>query len=219
MVNSLRLSLIMLVSLLLIAGYSQPAAADNCSSAADCANVVQGTSVLAIILSILLGATASKYSRPSKGKGKDGPIPKKYQKDVDKAIERAKKLKGNKDFIKKFNETVTKLGGSADANTYAEIIDNMTIHSANTSRDPQINKEFNAEQSAHAADPTFEPGNAYSKVGDPGKNVYIRNERMGQGADAIGNTIVHEAAHIAGAPGNPIAEIAIKGIEQASGFK
>ena len=87
--------------------------------------------------------------------------------------------------------------------TRTAIVHNITINSANTSRDSRIKKEFDAEQIARTKDPTYKPSHAYTKVGDPELNTYIREERMAQGVDAIANTIVHEAVHLAGVVGSP----------------
>lgn len=146
----------------------------------------------------------------------DGPIPIQYQKDVDKAIQNARNLKNNNEFVNKFVQIVNLYGGNANANTYGAIVDGITINDANTSQDPRIKNQVNADNVAYEKDPKFKLANGYSKPGDPARNIYIREERMVQGADAITDTIVHEATHLAGVGG--LGELAIQEVEQASGF-
>jgi hypothetical protein len=148
----------------------------------------------------------------------DGPIPVQYRRDVEKAVQNAKNLKNNNTFISKFVQIVNQLGGNANANTYGAIIDDIKVNDANTSQEPRIKTQVQDELKSFDADPKFKFSNAYSIVGNLAHNIYIRQERIAQGVDAITNTIVHETAHLAGVGGNLLAEINIQEIEKASGF-
>jgi hypothetical protein len=149
--------------------------------------------------------------------GNDGQIPAAYMANVKAAIEIAYRLKDKPQFPTIFTDTVSKLSGqSLTAWAYIEALDKMVINLAETSRNPKIKKELADDAEAHRRDSNYKSPGALSLVN--GKDVWLREFLLRQGQKAIVGALIHEAAHLVGAPTNPLAEIALDRIHNAAGY-
>jgi hypothetical protein len=149
--------------------------------------------------------------------GHDGVIPPKYQAAVRNAIEIAWRLITNPAFVETFRDTVAKLRGkSASEDIYATALNKMIINSADTAKNPRIMTELKADKAAVQKDRSYQQPPAYSLV--DGTDIWICEWQLAKGDRAVAASIIHEATHLAGAPNNPIAEMAIDRIHQAAGI-
>lgn len=131
--------------------------------------------------------------------GSDGPIPPNYRSKVDKAIDLAYMLNDNARFVEVFRETVSKLSGKdLQRDVYLNALDKMVIHYAETSTDMRIQKEMKEDAEKRKKDPKYSPPAAFSFAN--GNDVWLREFQLRKDAEAIAGSIMHEAAHLAGAP-------------------
>lgn len=94
-----------------------------------------------------------------------------------------------------------------------DALDRMVINLAETSKHPKAVAFIAEEARALAEDPKFQQSPAASVPN--GKLVWIRQAQLQQPAEVIAGTLLHEAAHLAGAPGNLLAEFALEAIHNA----
>lgn len=149
--------------------------------------------------------------------GRDGVIPAKYQAAVRKAIEIAWRLGTNPAFVEAFRDTVSKLRGqAASEDIYASALNKMVINRAETTKNSRIAAELKEDMAAMKKDRTYQQAPAYSVVG--GTDIWICEWQLAKGDRAIAGSIIHEAAHLAGARNDLFAEMAIDRIHQAAGI-
>ncbi len=148
--------------------------------------------------------------------GRDGVIPTKYQSAVRIAIEIAWRLDTNPAFVEAFHRTVSKLCSQSSEDSYATALNKMIINYAETTKNPKIATVFKQDVASIKQDPTYQRPPAYSIVG--GENIWICEWQLAKGSRAIAGSILHEAVHLAGVPGDFIAEMAIDVIHQAAGI-
>ena len=85
---------------------------------------------------------------------------------------------------------------------------------AETAHDPRAVRQLAGDREAARLDPTYQQPPAFSIVG--GRDVWIREAQLQRPATALAGTFLHEAAHLAGARADMIAEVAIEAIHNAS---
>ena len=149
--------------------------------------------------------------------GSNGSIPKKYRSKVNKAIDLAYKLHFQPRFREVFRKTVSVLSSKdLPPFVYLDSLDSMVIHLAETSKDSRAQLELQDDAEARKKDPKYQSPAAFSIIN--GKDVWLREFLLQKDPKAIAGSLVHEAAHLAGAPGNPLAEMAIDTIHNAAGL-
>jgi hypothetical protein len=149
--------------------------------------------------------------------GSDGTILAHDQGLVRMAMDKAWDLNKDPNFVEAFRDTVSKLSGkklSSDA--YAEALNRMIIHLADTSQDPRVKRGIADEAIDVRSHAVKGPAPAMSFRGEP--NIWIRSFAFPKGIRQITSCIIHEAAHVAGAPGDPVAEFALDVIHRAAGL-
>jgi hypothetical protein len=133
------------------------------------------------------------------------------------AIEIAWKLDEDPKFIEVFRNTIAKLTNSQPGpDLYSKALNKMIINLAESSRDPRIVKELKEDAEGKKRDRLYQSAPAYSFMNSA--NIWIREFSLAKGSRAIAANIIHEGAHLVGAPGNILAEIAIDGIHNAAGL-
>lgn len=144
--------------------------------------------------------------------GSDGKIPAKYMPNVEKAIKLAYMLVFNEKFVEVFRRTISKLiEKNLPREAYLNALDKMTIHFAETSTDARVKKFLVDEKEAIRKDRTYQLIPAFTiPVG--GRNVYLRDFQFQKDPVVIAGSLMHEASHVAGAPANDLAEIALEAI-------
>lgn len=93
----------------------------------------------------------------------------------------------------------------------------MTMNLAETSRDSRIIAELREDAEARRQDPLYQSAPAFSFR--DGSEMWFREFRFAQSERAIAADIVHEGAHLVGAPGDMLAELAIDAIHNAAGLR
>ena len=149
--------------------------------------------------------------------GSDGSIPAQFVSTVRQAIDIAWKLNDKPDFVETFRDTVSKLSGrTLPPDVYALTLDKMVINLAETSHDVRIAKAITDEAPDIKMGALSGPSPAFSFT--DGTNIWIRKFSLEQGVRAVVANIFHEGAHLAGAPGNQLAEFALDVIHKKAGF-
>jgi len=151
--------------------------------------------------------------------GKDGPIPGENREVVEKAIRLAYQLAFSPTFVKVFNETVSKLTNQPlQGNTYLDALDKMIINYAETSKSPKAVAELKDDAIAVAKDKTYQPPAAFSIRS--GRDIWLRGFLLKKGdPEAIAGALMHEAAHLVGAPTDPLAEMGLERLGEVSGYR
>ena len=147
--------------------------------------------------------------------GSDGSIPAPYRASLDQAVDLAYRLNDKPSFASLFARTVSGLTGTRlGDDAYLAALDKAVVHLAETSRNQRIREELRRDAEAVARDPRYSPPPAFSIVG--GRDVWLREAQLRKGPKAIAGSLLHEAAHLAGAPANPLAEVALEALHNAS---
>lgn len=151
--------------------------------------------------------------------GEDGTIPGHYRATMEKAIRLAYQLAFNPAFVTAFNNTVSKLTNQPlSNNAYLDALDKMIIHHAETSKSPSAVKELKDDLVARRADKNYQSPVAFSII--KGRDVWLRESVLKKNDPKdIAGAIMHEAAHLAGAPGDFIAEMALEKLGEVSGYR
>lgn len=149
--------------------------------------------------------------------GTDGPIPRQYRQTIEVAILTAYGLDSNPSFREAFRSTISELTNkNLDASIYYNTLEKMIINYAETSKNSKIQADILAETQSLQDDPLFELSPAFSEVN--GTNVWLREFQLQKGERAVVGSLIHEAAHLAGAPGGMLAEVAIDIIHNSAGY-
>jgi hypothetical protein len=137
---------------------------------------------------------------------------------VRSAIHAAWGLNENRRFVEVFRETVSKLSGRTLANNaYAVALNKMVINHADTARTPVAVRAIATDERAKQQSPLFRPPPAFS-VRD-GSNVWIRTFRLKDGTiRQLTADVMHEAAHLVGAPSDELAEFALEKLHNTAGL-
>jgi hypothetical protein len=143
--------------------------------------------------------------------GQDGPMPPKYGASVRSAIEIAWKLDENPKFVEVFRNTVSKLSGKdLPSDAYAIALNKMVINHAETSKDQRAVQELKSDAEAKKKERLYKSPPAFSIMN--GTQIWIRSFALEKGERVIASGIIHEAAHLVGAPPDPLAEYALDAI-------
>lgn len=152
--------------------------------------------------------------------GSDGPIPKACRSKIEQGISLAYNLSSNQRFIEVFQETVSKLSGKViPKDAYLRALDKMIIHHAESSKNDNVQRDIKDDDATHRLDPNYKLPHAYAKVN--GRDVWLRDfvlQNCDPNPELIAGIIIHEAAHLAGAPVDDLAELALKSLDKVSGF-
>jgi hypothetical protein len=149
--------------------------------------------------------------------GMDGPIPNKYRPKIEKAILLAYDLGNLPKFVADFRQVVSILTWGPKTkvtqNIYWDTLNKAEINFAETSKTPPVIKEIKRAD-------LYDKGNragAFAIIN--GKKIWIR-EFFLERADskAIAGILMHEAAHLAGANWDQLAESALEKLSQVSGY-
>ncbi len=144
----------------------------------------------------------------------DDSIPTKYRSKVDKAIELAYRLAFQPHFNEVFRKTVSTLSGKElPRDVYFRSLEKMVIHYAETSKDARLLEALRKDEEARKSDSNYKLPPAYSTIN--GEDVWLREFQLQKKPKAIAGSIMHEAAHLAGAPTDLLAEIALESIHNA----
>jgi hypothetical protein len=151
--------------------------------------------------------------------GKDGPIPTRYCAAVEKAIRLTYQLAFKPAFEQAFNKTVSILANKpASKDAFLDAMNKMVIHHAETSTNPIAVKELKEDAVSLASDKNYQSPPAFSVIN--GRDVWLREFLLKQGnPKRIAGALMHEAAHLAGAPGDLLAEIALEKLGEVSGYR
>ncbi len=125
----------------------------------------------------------------------------------------------NSEFEKIFNDTVSKLTNKpVSKNAYYDALDKMIIHHAETAKNPNAVKELKEDQISRAISKQYKSPPAFSIIN--GRDVWLRTFVLKKGdRKPLTGALMHEAAHLAGAPGDLLAEIALERIGEISGYR
>jgi len=149
--------------------------------------------------------------------GSNGTIPAHDQGVVRLAMDKAWHLNQDAEFVEAFRDTVAKLSGKKlTSDAYAEALNRMIINLADTSQEPRVKRGIADDAADVRSHAVSGPAPAMSFRGEP--NIWIRSFAFPKGVRQITSCILHEAAHVAGAPGDPVAEFALDVIHRASGL-
>lgn len=151
--------------------------------------------------------------------GSDGPIPARYRNLMEKAIRLAYQLAGNAAFNAAFESTLRGLDvQDVPKDAYLTVLDKAIVHHAETAKAERVIAELKEDAIARAADRSYQSPRAFSVRG--GRDMWLREALLSsQSPTLVAGALMHEAAHLAGAPGNLLAELALENLGVASGYR
>jgi hypothetical protein len=146
--------------------------------------------------------------------GADGPVPALFRPRVDIAIDLAYRLQFKEGFSEVFRHTISKLiEKELPATVYLDSLDKMVVNQAETSTNLQALKEVREESEAQRTVPGYQSAPAFSTVN--GTDIWLRSFLLERSVMAIASALMHEAAHLAGAPAHMLAEFCLEAIHNA----
>ena len=146
--------------------------------------------------------------------GADGPIPDGDRPKMEKALGLAYELAQRPAFAAVFARTVSKLSGKElGSDACLDALDKMVINLAETAHDKRIREQLTADAEAIKVDPLYQSPPAMSIPN--GTGVWIRQWQLKRDETVIAGTLIHESAHLAGAPADALAEFALEAIHNA----
>lgn len=149
--------------------------------------------------------------------GHDGEIPGELRGKLRAAIDAAWKLNEDPRFVETFRDVVSKLSGVQKPSTiYAESLNRSVIHLLDTTNNKLVKDGLKVEKQDVADHAVSGLAPSYSFRNQP--NVWIRRSAFSQGTRQLTACIFHEAAHVAGATGDPIAEMALEKLHLSAGI-
>jgi hypothetical protein len=157
------------------------------------------------------GAPGNRWARF----GTDGRIPDGYRPRLNEALGLAYAEAAKPAFQQVFNRTVGAFTGkSLGPDACRDALDAMILHLAETATDPRAVRELEQDRASAAHDPLYQAPPAFSIVS--GRDVWIVEAQLSRPASVLAGTLLHESAHLAGAPSHVLAEIALEAIHRAS---
>lgn len=161
--------------------------------------------------------------------GGDGPIPSGDQKAVQQAFDLAYSTAASPTFAARFGEFKQRIGKAGSANMpgladlsqqkYLEALARMTIHLADTTKNPMVQGWMREERQSGEKLPVA----GFTPIGS--NSVYLRGFAIRESRDALASLILHESVHVAGLPNKPInefletiLEVSIHGFEASVGL-
>jgi len=147
-------------------------------------------------------------SPPGPFLGHNGSMPAKFEALVYAAIDQAWRLNDKPAFVDAFRRVVSTLSGvQRPSSVYAESLSRMVINLADTTTDLRVKKGILDEARDVKAGALSGAAPSYSFRNQP--DIWIRESALRMGTTQITSCIFHEAAHVAGARGDILAEIAL----------
>lgn len=135
-----------------------------------------------------------------------------------RALDAAWKLSKKPGFVESFRSAVSKLTNTDQRSSiYAESLNKLVFNLLDTATDSRVRAGLQVEEQDVQDQASAGYAPSYSFRNEP--NVWIRKSAFDAGVNQLTACIFHEAAHVAGAPGDPIAEIALDTIHNAAGLK
>lgn len=148
--------------------------------------------------------------------GRNGPIPQALQPMLREAFEAAWALSKKPGFVEIFRKTVAGLSGTEQRSSiYAESLNRSVFNLLDTTTDQAVLRGVADEQIDVQDGAVSGAAPSYSFRNKP--NVWIRKSAFDKGVKQLTSCILHEAAHIAGAPGDTVAEWALEAVQRAAG--
>ena len=150
--------------------------------------------------------------------GTDGPIPAKYLGSLEKGVRLAYQLAYSTPFNRTFETTLQKLGVTSVArDAYLAALEKMIVHYGESSKHEKAIAQIREDALAVKRDRTYQPPGAFSIVN--GRDVWLRESLLKtRNEKLIAGALMHEAAHLAGAPGNYLAELGLEQLGVVSGY-
>jgi hypothetical protein len=149
--------------------------------------------------------------------GHDGEIPGPLRAKLRAAIDAAWKLNEDARFVETFRDVVTKLSGDPKPNSiYADSLNRTVIHLLDSSRDPRLKDGLAQERQDIKDRAVSGAAPSYSFRNEP--NIWIRRSAFDKGTRQLTACIFHEVAHVAGARGDAIAEMALDKLHNSAGI-
>jgi hypothetical protein len=150
--------------------------------------------------------------------GTDGPIPAKYSKLMEPGIRLAYQLAYSAPFNATFEATLKKLGVTdVPKDAYLKALEKMIVHHAESSKNERAVAQLQEDAIAAKRDKTYQPPAAFSIVN--GRDVWLRDSLLRSRSEKlVAGALMHEAAHLAGAPGNLLAEFGLEQLGVVSGY-
>ena len=117
-------------------------------------------------------------------------------------------------FTALFSRVISTLTGrEVGPEAYTEALDRIVVQLAETTKDPRIVEFMRHDIESVRIDPTYQPAPAFSVPTQP--NVWIKESQLQRDARVIAGTLMHESAHVAGAPAHLPAEYLIEALHNA----
>jgi hypothetical protein len=150
--------------------------------------------------------------------GRNGPIPVDLQPKLRQALDAAWKLSKKPGFVESFRSAVSKLSGTEQRSSiYAESLNRIVFNLLDTTSDARVRRGLEVEQQDVLDEAVSGVAPSYSFRNEP--NVWIRKSAFDAGIEQLTSCIFHEAAHVAGARGDPLAEFSLDTVHEAAGLK
>lgn len=172
---------------------------------------------ISLQVQVVVASATQTMARTGPQLGSDGPIPSQLMSTVKTAINIAWTLNDKPEFISAFNEVLSKLTGTtAPSNAYALALNKMILNLADTSTNAKVKRTI-ADDAVDVRQKALSgPTPAMSERN--GRSVWLRRFSLEKGVNAVVANIFHEAVHLAGAPGDPVAELGIDKLHRVAGF-
>jgi hypothetical protein len=149
--------------------------------------------------------------------GRDGPIPVELQATLREAYDAAWNLSKKPGFVEAFRKAVSALSGKEQRSAiYADTLNRLVFHLLDTSSNKRVRRGLADEQIDVQDQALAGVAPSYAFRNEP--NVWIREHVLRAGATSVTACIFHEAAHVAGANGDTLAEVALDTVHKAAGI-
>jgi hypothetical protein len=144
--------------------------------------------------------------------GCDGPIPAKHRSKVEEAVNLAYALANKPAFTQMFDKLIQKLSPQGGL-SYLDALNRISLNLAETSTNSIVQQEVQEALEAKRLDPTYKIEGGFT-IGRTGQ-VWLRQFALKDWTTRhIAGLISHEATHVAGAPGDLVAEVVLAGLDR-----
>jgi len=176
-----------------------------------------GSGALQDSVRVEVTAMASSVLRRGPQLGNDGAIPLALRTKLRTAMDAAWRLNSDPRFVETFRAVVSTLSGTEQPITVsADTLNRSVIHLLDTARDPRVKKGLAFERRDVRENAVSGLAPSYSFRLEP--NIWIRRSAFDKGAHQLTACIFHEAAHVAGARGDPLAELGLEKLHVTAGL-
>lgn len=150
--------------------------------------------------------------------GSNGTIPARYKQLVERSLFLSYQLALNKLFNETFENALKQLNvEKVPKDAYLAALERMIIHLADSSTHERAVKANTDDTIAAKQDKKYQAPGAFSIVG--GRDVWLRRSLLERNSEQlVAGALMHEAAHLAGAPGDFLAEIGLEQLGNVSGY-